>query len=99
MFPTSPELIVDVQSWIDDPATNYGWIILGEEGNPQNARRIASSENAVGAPVLTVDFTPPMMPPPGPTAVAVPTLNAAGLALLLLGIFVLMVLRTKRTTS
>src|SRR4029450_6227331 len=28
---STPELVADVQSWLDDPASNHGWILVGEE--------------------------------------------------------------------
>jgi spore coat protein A len=49
-------MISDVQDWLDNPNTNYGWILLGDEANPTTARRFDSREGAA-APVLTVDFT------------------------------------------
>ncbi|MGB0514856.1 MAG: phosphoenolpyruvate carboxylase, partial [Wenzhouxiangellaceae bacterium] len=63
-FESSPALIADVQSWVNQPGSNFGWILLGEEDNPENARRIASRENTVLAPVLEVEFIPALLPPP-----------------------------------
>jgi hypothetical protein len=57
---SSPELVADVQSWIDHPASEFGWILLGEEGIPQTARKVDSRE-AVGpalAPVLWIEIAP-----------------------------------------
>ncbi len=50
-------MVSDVQSWLDIPAANYGWILIGDEINPTTARRFDSTEGAV-APALLVDFTP-----------------------------------------
>jgi hypothetical protein len=95
-FVSTPELVADVQSWVDTPASNNGWILLGAEATTRSARRISSRENGAGAPMLVVDFTAPVNPPPPPPgAVAVPTLNGAGLALLMLGIMVMMARRLK----
>ena len=77
-FASSPQLVAAVQAWVDDPASNHGWILLGDEVVTQNARRILSRENAgPGNPLLTIEFTPP---PP----VAVPVLNTTGLLVLVL---------------
>lgn len=80
-FNSSAQLVAAVQGWVDDPASNHGWILRGDEVFMQNARRILSRENAnPGGPSLTVVYTPP---PP----VAVPVLTTTGLlvmALLLL---------------
>lgn len=91
-FPSSPGLLADVQAWVDDPGQNFGWVILGEESNPQNARRVGSRENPALAPVLIVDFEPLVLP----EARAVPTLGAWGLALLVLAI-VVVGLRVRRS--
>jgi len=81
-FPSSPGLVADVQAWVDDPGQNFGWVILGEETNPQNARRVGSRENSSLTPVLIVDFEPLILP----EARTVPTLGGWGLALLVLTI-------------
>lgn len=80
IFASSQGLVDDVQAWIDDPGQNHGWVILGEEDNPQNARRVGSRENIDFAPVLTVDFEPLILP----EARTVPVLGPWGLALLAL---------------
>ncbi len=53
-------LVADVQSWLDNPAQNYGWAILGNEQIDQTAKRFDSRENpdAARRPSLTIDFTP-----------------------------------------
>jgi hypothetical protein len=54
----STDMITDVQSWINTPATNYGWILLSNETTISTARRFASRENAVTAnrPSLSVTY-------------------------------------------
>ncbi len=61
---STPGLVADVQAWVDDPASAYGWLVLGNEGAPGTAKRFDSSENLVVArrPVLTVEFM--AVPPP-----------------------------------
>lgn len=90
-FVSSPDLIADIEAWVNDPSQNHGWVILGEEDNPQNARRIGSRENLDFAPVLTVDFEPLILP----EARAVPVLGPWGLGLLALAV-VLIGLRFRR---
>jgi hypothetical protein len=47
----------DVQSWIDDPSSNNGWMLIGFTGDLRyTARRFGSSEDADFAPLLTVTF-------------------------------------------
>lgn len=84
-FASSPGMVADVQAWVDNPASNFGWIVLGEEANPQNARRFGSRESGAGnAPVLTIDFTAGTTEPPL-TPVAVPAYSGWGLLVLMLG--------------
>lgn len=81
LFPSSPQLVAAVQAWVDDPASNHGWILLGDEVVMQNARRILSRENSgPGNPLLSIEFTPP---PPVP----VPVMSNTGLLALILIMF------------
>jgi len=49
----------DVQSWLNTPATNFGWIVVGDESVQQTAKRLDSSEHptAVNRPRLRVYYT------------------------------------------
>ncbi|NNL56638.1 MAG: DNRLRE domain-containing protein, partial [Pseudomonadales bacterium] len=49
-------MVSDVQSWLDNPATNHGWIVVGDETRNKSARRFDSREGAP-QPVLEVNFT------------------------------------------
>lgn len=82
-FASTPELIADVQAWVNQPAQNFGWIILGAENSPQNARRIGSRENTALAPVLRVEFEPA---PDLPEARPVPVFSSWALGLLIIGL-------------
>lgn len=56
----TPEMIADVQAWIDDPSANHGWILVGPEVPMSfSAKRFNSRENAdVGSrPRLQVTVT------------------------------------------
>ncbi len=39
------QMLVDVQSWLDTPADNFGWIVVGNEGPTLTAKRFDSREN------------------------------------------------------
>ncbi|MDX2418118.1 MAG: DNRLRE domain-containing protein [Xanthomonadales bacterium] len=99
-FATSPQLVAAVQAWIDNPATNHGWALLGDEIFPQNARRILSREHTgPGNPLLTLDFTPgPAVAIP---AVAIPATSTMGLLILVLLLLILsrIFLRTQLTAD
>ena len=80
---STPEMVADVQSWLDDPGSNFGWIILGEEGTTlPTAKRFDSRETVATGPFLTVNFTTGGGPGPGPGGV--PTVSEWGLFLMLL---------------
>lgn len=60
---TGSGLVFDVQDMLDVPATNFGWIVVGDEiPNSRTARRIASRENndARARPQLTITYDPPV---------------------------------------
>lgn len=58
---TSPGMTADVQTWIDNPASNYGWLLKDGDEVMGTAIRWSSRESATPAdrPTLTIDFTPP----------------------------------------
>ena len=49
----------DVQGWLDDPAGNFGWELIGDESQIVTAKRFDSRENADPAvqPMLTIDYS------------------------------------------
>lgn len=60
---SSTELISDVQSWLDDPATNFGFILVCQtEGTAGTGRRFAAREQPGGgvpAPQLELTYSVP----------------------------------------
>jgi FtsP/CotA-like multicopper oxidase with cupredoxin domain len=55
----NPQMVADVQSWLDNPLGNFGWIVLGVEDVDQTARRFDTKENGtVGdRPALAITYT------------------------------------------
>lgn len=55
------KLVADVQSWVNSPSRNFGWILIGDESKAATAKVFHSSEHADTAtrPQLTVVFRPP----------------------------------------
>lgn len=51
----------DAADWLRDPASNHGWILLGDEENLGTGLRFASRQDTLPThpPSLTVFFTPP----------------------------------------
>ncbi len=57
---TSPGMVSDVQAWLDAPATNFGWIVIGDEVLNGSAKRFGSREGpAVLRPELSIIYDPP----------------------------------------
>jgi len=55
---SSAPMVADVQSWLDNPATNFGWLVLGDESDIFTAKRFDTREST-SPPVLTIQYTPP----------------------------------------
>lgn len=64
-WPSSAGMIADVQSWLDNPTSNYGWLIRGNEAQGQTAKRLSSRESAF-PPLLTITYTQGNSLPPIP---------------------------------
>jgi hypothetical protein len=62
---SSSQMRADVQSWLDDPASNFGWLVLGDESEISTAKRFDTRESA-NPPVLTIIYRP-AGPRPTPT--------------------------------
>ncbi len=59
---SSATMTSQVQAWLDDPFSNFGWGILGNESSSSTAKRFDSrSISTVGfRPTLEIEFTPPV---------------------------------------
>lgn len=66
---STPQLVADVQGWLDSPATNFGWLIKTDELVNQTAARFASREHPIMTlrPSLSVMY----VPVPEPTGILV----------------------------
>ena len=64
-FEGTLDMIADAQSWLDNPGTNFGWMLKSQsEELPFTARRFASREDPNGAgPLLFIEYQP--VPEPG----------------------------------
>lgn len=58
---STDSLIKDVQLWLKKPHKNFGWILIGDEDNPQTVKRFTSRENLNTAlkPLLNVSYRLP----------------------------------------
>jgi hypothetical protein len=56
-FASTPALAADVQSWVDSPASNFGWLFRSaSESTGQTARRFASRASGFFAPTLEITY-------------------------------------------
>ena len=57
-------LVADAQAWLDAPASNFGWLLLGNETTSQSVKRFDTREaiSESSRPSLTLEFTPPGTP-------------------------------------
>jgi hypothetical protein len=80
-FGSTPQFINDIETWIADPTSNFGFLLLNQsESTPGTARRFASTENNSGvsgaiAPTLILTFVPE------PSGYAMIALSFAGFCL------------------
>ncbi len=57
---STDQLVADVQSWLDDPAGDFGWVILGNEKELGTAKKFASRQwpEEDIRPHLVIEFEP-----------------------------------------
>jgi len=48
----------DIQNWLAQPATNFGWLLLGDEAQPGSAKQFDTKENVIESnrPTLTITY-------------------------------------------
>ncbi|MBT8116562.1 MAG: multicopper oxidase domain-containing protein, partial [Gammaproteobacteria bacterium] len=54
---STPALVSDVQGWLGSPASNFGWVVIGDETISTSSRRFDSREGG-SPPALLIDYTP-----------------------------------------
>jgi hypothetical protein len=58
-FGSTPQMVADVQAWLDQPQSNFGWLLLSQaESLDFTARRFGSREDSLNTPQLVVEFSP-----------------------------------------
>lgn len=77
---SSPGMVSDVQAWLTNPSSNFGWLLLGDESTSTTARRFFTREagNSASRPSLVVTFTPPSSAPTSRLLVAAAASTTAG---------------------
>ena len=54
----SDQMIADVQRWLDDSSSNFGWLLFGDETRSRTTKRFDTKENEEmgNRPMLTVEY-------------------------------------------
>ncbi|MBM4051191.1 MAG: DNRLRE domain-containing protein [Planctomycetes bacterium] len=52
-------LVADVQGWINNPSSNHGWVIKGNEATATTVKRFDAREASANQPLLVVNYLPP----------------------------------------
>jgi hypothetical protein len=55
---SSPQVVSDVQHWLDSASSNFGWILIGNETGPQTSKRFDGKDDVVDSlrPRLVVTY-------------------------------------------
>lgn len=66
---SSEVMKTDVQNWLDNSNTNFGWILIGSEFGTKTTKRFASKENSSSSsrPVLSITYESDCIEPDIPT--------------------------------
>src|SRR6266446_5247783 len=70
---SSAQMVADVQSWLDNATSNFGWLVLGDESTSLTSKRFDTRESA-SPPVLTIQYIagPRVLPTPRPRPTPAP---------------------------
>ncbi len=80
VWPSTPEAVADVQNWLDSPATNFGWVLIGSESGDGTARRFNSRHHPDLATRPALSITYSVVPEPA-SIVVMSMLLTAGLSI------------------
>jgi hypothetical protein len=73
-FPSNPSLVADLQNWVAQPGTNFGWIMISDaEGTAATARRFSTREGT-SPPQLSIHYNLGGIPP-APTTLRIASSN------------------------
>jgi hypothetical protein len=51
---SSATMVSEVQNWLDDPSSNFGWVLIGNEAVGATNKKFYSRESSVGEPRLWI---------------------------------------------
>ena len=85
---SNSQMVADVQRWLDNPGSNFGWILIGDESRGQSAKRLTGGESAT-PPILAITYV---------AIPETPTLALAGSGMVALT-FIRLVVRRRQTNG
>ena len=63
VFGSASNTVADVQFWLANPSSNFGWVIITESENVMGTLcRFGAREDPTNAPSLAIEFTVPVVP-------------------------------------
>ena len=60
---STAQMVTDVQEWLDNSSTNFGWLLMGEEVDVSSTKRFDSKDHLTegNRPALCVEYLPPVL--------------------------------------
>ena len=57
-YSSTPEMVADIQDWLEDPSSNFGWALVIDSPTSGSAKRFNSRENSTASsrPRLTINY-------------------------------------------
>jgi uncharacterized membrane protein len=57
-YSSTPDLVADVQGWLEDASSNFGWVLVVDSSASGSAKRFNSRENSTASsrPKLTINY-------------------------------------------
>jgi hypothetical protein len=65
---STAQMVADVQNWLNNPASNFGWLLKGDETAGVDTGKMIDSREGAHPPTLTIDYT--VAAPPSALAIA-----------------------------
>lgn len=56
LFPTTPQMVGDVQAWLQHPELNYGWMLASQSEDTRSTARSFGSREGGFVPVLSIEY-------------------------------------------
>jgi len=75
VFGSTPEMIADVQSWLNNPGSSQGWMLVSEDELSDHTARRWGARDGASPPSLVVNYSTAAPPPTAPTLTQISATN------------------------